>query len=275
MTNSLLLGARELSFAYAEAPALQDINLELRHGSLRALVGPNGSGKTTLLKLLARILEPTRGAVEWQGADIKQLPRRELARRIAYVPQDLNVAFGFTVREMVLLGRTPYVGAFAGPSASDQRVVENVLALTGTEAFANRLITELSGGERQRVVIALALAQVTDDAAPGDKPAVLLLDEPTVHLDINHQLEILELLRRLNRERGLTVLATMHDLNLAALYFDELIILERGRIVASGSPASVLNVERIRRVFNADVQIASHPTRVDTPQIVLLPSSSD
>jgi iron complex transport system ATP-binding protein len=135
--------------------------------------------------------------------------------------------------------------------------------LTEIESLADRAVTELSGGEKQRVVIAMALAQ---------EPQVLLLDEPTVHLDINHQVEILELVRALNRERGLTVLATMHDLNLAALYFDELVMLQRGRIVASGPPSQVLSAERIREVFEAAVEIQAHPTRVEIPQVVLLPN---
>lgn len=259
-----MLTARNISFAYADAPTLTEVNLTLVPRGLCALIGPNGSGKTTLLNLLAGILRPTRGVVEWQGTDIRELARRELARRIALVPQELNIAFGFTVREMVMLGRTPYLHAFAGPTRHDEAIVENILRQTETLALSERLVTELSGGEKQRVVMAMALAQ---------EPKILLLDEPTVHLDINHQIEILELLRRLNRGSGLTVLATMHDLNLAALYFDELTMLERGRVVANGSPATVLRAEQIQQVFDARVQIQSHPTREQTPQIVLLPTS--
>lgn len=257
-----LLSARNLSFAYADHPTLWDINLALECGAHRALIGPNGSGKTTLLKLLTGILTPRQGAVQYQGGDLRGMTRREIAKKIALVPQELNVAFGFTVRQMVMLGRTPHVRAFAGPTAQDGQVVEAVMELTEITPFAERVVTELSGGEQQRVVIAMALAQ---------EPQVLLLDEPTVHLDINHQVEILELVHRLNREKGLTVLATMHDLNLAALYFDDLVMLERGRIIASGKPSEVLSAERIRAVFNAHVQIQGHPTRPDAPQIVLLP----
>lgn len=257
-----LLSARNIYFAYAEVPTLSDVNLALDCGTLRALIGPNGSGKTTLLKLLTGILVPTRGAVSYQERDLRTMTRREIATKIALVPQELNVAFGFTVQQMVMLGRTPHVGALAGPTRKDREVVERVMALTETALFAERVITELSGGEQQRVVIAMALAQ---------EPEILLLDEPTVHLDINHQVEILELVRRLNRERGLTVLATMHDLNLAALYFDDLVMIERGRIVASGKPSDVLNAERIRSVFNAKVQVEPHPTRAESPQVIVLP----
>lgn len=259
-----LLSARAVSFAYAEQQTLSDINLALDCGALRALIGPNGSGKTTLLRLLTGILRPQQGSIDYKGVSIAAMTRREIARHIALVPQELNLSFGFTVRQMVMLGRTPHIGAFAGPSRRDREVVEEMMALTGSEELADRVVTELSGGEQQRVVIAMALAQ---------EPELLLLDEPTVHLDLSHQSEILDLIHRLNRERGLTVLATMHDLNLAALYFDELVLLERGRIVSQGSPAQVLNADRIRSVFNAGVLIQPHPTRPQTPQVILLPGS--
>lgn len=257
-----LLSAEKISFAYGGAPTLTDINFALECGALRALLGPNGSGKTTLLKILTGILPPAHGAVKYQGADLKTLTRREIAKRIALVPQELNLQFGFTVRQMVMLGRTPHVSALGGPSQHDRAVVERVMDMTEIREMQARVITELSGGEQQRVVIAMALAQ---------EPQVLLLDEPTVHLDINHQIEILDLVRKLNRERGLTVLATMHDLNLAALYFDDLVLLERGKIVAQGTPPEVLNAERIREVFNANVLVQAHPARADAPQVILLP----
>src|SRR5581483_6571185 len=226
-----LLSAHSLAFSYGVVPTLSEIDLDLEAGALRALIGPNGSGKTTLLKLLTGILTPARGTVRYRDADLRTMNRREIARHLALVPQESNLQFSFTVRQMVMLGRTPYIGAMAGPSARDRAVVTEVMELTETDALADRVITELSGGEQQRVVVAMALAQ---------EPEVLLLDEPTVHLDLSHQVEILDLLRRLNRERGLTVLATMHDLNLAALYFDDLVLLARGRIVAHGSPQAVL-----------------------------------
>ncbi|MCG3142119.1 MAG: Iron(3+)-hydroxamate import ATP-binding protein FhuC [Anaerolineae bacterium] len=261
MTN--LLSAEKISFAYNNAPTLTEIDFALASGALRALLGPNGSGKTTLLKVLTGILPPARGAVKYAGADLKSMSRREIARRIALVPQELNLQFGFTVRQMVMLGRTPHTGALSGPSKQDRAIVQDVMEMTEIGAMQDRVITELSGGEQQRVVIAMALAQ---------EPHVLLLDEPTVHLDINHQIEILDLVRKLNRERGLTVLATMHDLNLAALYFDDLVLLERGRIVAQGAPSEVLSAERIHAVFNANVLIQPHPARTDAPQVILLPA---
>ncbi len=270
-----MLTATNISFSYAETPTLTDVSLTLAPHSRRALIGPNGSGKTTLLKVLAGILIPARGTVMWEGTDVRKFSRREMARRIALVPQELNIAFGFTVRELVLLGRTPYVRALAGPTRHDRDVVESTLRLAEIDALSDRLVTELSGGEKQRVVIAMALAQVLDGAQPGDHPQLLLLDEPTVHLDINHQIEILELLIRLNHDYGLTVLATMHDLNLAALYFDDLVLLKRGRVLAQGTPSTVLSAERIKQVFDAAVQIQPHPTRAEIPQVVLLPGSQN
>lgn len=260
-----LLSAEKLSFSYADAPTLSEIDFALDGGALRALLGPNGSGKTTLLKLLTGILTPMRGRVRYQDIDLKKIARREIARHIALVPQELNLQFGFTVGQMVMLGRTPHTSAFGGATKKDHAVVEEMLELTEIGEFRERVVTELSGGEQQRVVIAMALAQ---------EPDVLLLDEPTVHLDINHQIEILELVRKLNRERGLTVLATMHDLNLAALYFDDLVLLEHGRIVAQGTPETVLNAAQIRNVFHANVLIQPHPTQEHTPQVILLPNSN-
>ncbi len=263
---STLLAAENISFSYSGTPTLKDIDFALARGALRALLGPNGSGKTTLLKILTGILPPARGAVKYQGAVLKTMTRREIAQCIALVPQELNLQFGFTVRQMVMLGRTPHASALGGPSKRDRAIVQDVMEMTEIGAMQDRVITELSGGEQQRVVIAMALAQ---------EPQVLLLDEPTVHLDINHQIEILDLVRKLNRERGLTVLATMHDLNLAALYFDDLVLLERGRIVAQGAPPEVLNAERIREVFNAKVLIQTHPARADAPQVFLLPNEQN
>lgn len=261
---SALLSAQNLSFSYHTVPTLSDIDFILERGALRALLGPNGSGKTTLLKLLTGILQPTVGSVSYKGTNLAKMTRREAARRIALVPQEMNLQFGFTVEQMVMLGRTPHVKALAGASKQDRAIAAQMIELTEIGEMRERVVTELSGGEQQRVVIAMALAQ---------QPQVLLLDEPTVHLDINHQLEILELLRRLNREQGLTVLATMHDLNLAALYFDDLVLLEQGRIVAAGTPAQVLSVEQIRSVFHANVMVQPHPTRQNSPQVVLLPDS--
>lgn len=258
-----LLSANQIEFAYNGHAVLRGIDLALKRGGLIALLGPNGSGKTTLLKILNGILLPRAGGVAFDGKNLGTLARKEIAQRIALVPQELNVPFAFTVREMVLLGRTPHIRPLFGESTRDHQAIERALELTSTGALAERVFGDLSGGERQRVVIAMALAQ---------EPQVLLLDEPTVHLDINHQIEILELVRQLNRERGLTVLATMHDLNLAALYFDRLLLLNDGRIVGEGAPRQVLTAERIYAVFGANVLVQQHPRQANIPQVILLPT---
>jgi iron complex transport system ATP-binding protein len=225
------------------------------------LIGPNGSGKTTLLRVLSGLMAPRRGHVYLDGRNIREFSRREIARRVAVVPQELAMPFAFSAYEMVMMGRTPHVRPILGAGPRDRQVVTEKMELTATSVLAERPFNELSGGEKQRVIMAMALAQ---------EPQILLLDEPTVHLDINHQVEILELIKRLNRQENLTVLATMHDLNLAALYFDRLILLDGGRVAANGSPAEVLREESIRQVFQADVQVQEHPTH-HTPQIVVLP----
>ncbi len=256
-----LLQAENVHFSYSGQPLLQGIDLDLFPGDLVGMIGPNGSGKTTLIKLLSGILRPQRGQVWLGGQPLRGQTRRQIARRIAVVPQELVVPFSFTAREIVEMGRTPHVRPWHGETPADRQVVEQTLAATHTDILAERPFNELSGGEQQRVVIAMALAQ---------QPEVLLLDEPTVHLDINHQIEILELLAQLNRERGLTVLATMHDLNLASLYFNRLTMLNQGRIVAEGTPEEVLQEERLREVFQAAVRIQPHPTR-QRPQVMVLP----
>lgn len=261
MIDAPIVATRGVDFSYYNGLVLQDVSLALSPGSMTSLIGPNGSGKTTLLKILCGLLKPKRGQVLLEGQDIGRLSRRQIARKVALVPQELSVPFDFSVREMVMLGRTPYVRHLRGITAQDHQVVEGTLALTNTAPLAQRPFNELSGGEQQRVIIAMALAQ---------EPRVLLLDEPVVHLDVNHQVEILELIRRLNRQTGLTVLATMHDLNLASLYFDRLVLLNKGRIIASGSPGDVLREDMIRRVFHAEVRIQPHPVR-PRPQLVLLP----
>ncbi len=262
--NEKTLVAQNIEFAYDGQKVLSGVDVALEKRGLVALLGPNGSGKTTLLKILSGILPPRAGHVMMDGADLATLNRRQIAQRIAMVPQDLHVPFAFTVREMVLLGRTPYARPLLGESAHDHAAVDRAMDLTETRALPDRVFGELSGGEQQRVVIAMALAQ---------EPQILLLDEPTVHLDINHQIEVLELVRKLNRERGLTVLATMHDLNLASLYFDRLILLNEGRIIVEGKPSEVLSAERVQQVFGAQVLVQEHPTQSNVPQVVLLPTN--
>jgi len=255
---------KNLSYRYENGQnfVLKQVNLSIERGHVLAIAGKNGSGKTTLIKLMSGVLKPSEGQIHLDGSTLGRMKRREVAQQVAVVPQQFNMPFAFTLREVVLLGRTPFLKPFSGEGKGDNRAVDRAIALIGIDELKGRFFNELSGGERQKAILALALAQ---------EPKLLLLDEPTAHLDINHQVEVLELIRKLNRERGLTVLATMHDLNLASLYFDRLILLNEGRIVTEGSPRQVLSKERVEDVFRTDVVVEAHPTNANVPHIVLLP----
>jgi iron complex transport system ATP-binding protein len=259
------LAAEDLTYAYPYSSALviAGVTVRLAPGDLTAIIGPNGSGKTTLLRLLSGALVPQGGRVHLAGRPLASFGRQEIARLVAVAPQELAIPFPFTVRQLVEMGRSPHLsgGFWRRDSESGRTVVSQALHATGTAPFSARAITELSGGERQRVIIAMALAQ---------QPAFLLLDEPTTHLDIQHQVEVLSLLQSLHRDKGIAVMATMHDLNLAAMYFDRIILLDQGRIVSAGSPAEVFSEERLRQVFHTGLRVERHPT-LGTPNIVLVP----
>lgn len=239
-----------VSFRYGAPPLLHDVSLHLRRGEAVALLGPNGAGKSTLLHLLSGTLRPRSGMVRWGGEDLVAMSRRTRARRVALVPQVFDVPFAFSCRELVALARTPYLPPFGGEGPEDRLAVARALEGTETAHLADRSVLELSGGERQRVLLALALAQ---------EPELLLLDEFTAQLDVAHQIALLELVQSLCARSGLTVLATMHDLNLASLFFDRIVVLHQGRIVATGPPAAVLSRELIRDVYDCEAEILRHP----------------
>jgi len=241
-----LLEVQNITFGYADKPLLYDVSLRVQKGEMIGLLGPNGSGKTTLLRLISGLLSPQHGTVLLESRTLRQWGRRSVAQRIAVVPQELHIPFAFTVEHMVSLGRTPFVKPFLGSRTQhDQTIVQDALNAAGIAALAERIFNELSGGERQRVLIAMALAQ---------EPALLLLDEPTSHLDIKYQIETLELVQHLNRERGVTIIAAMHDLNLASRYFNRLLLFQRG-IVADAGPAEVLEPTLLSRVYDVDVRV--------------------
>ncbi|MGB2799790.1 MAG: heme ABC transporter ATP-binding protein [Dehalococcoidia bacterium] len=256
-----MINLNQVSFSYNETPVLHHIDLVVKEGEMVALLGPNGSGKTTLIKLAAGVLRPNKGDIYLNGSRLNRLKRREVAQQVAVVPQQFFTPFTFTLREVVLLGRTPFLKAFSDERSSDGQVVENAMDIVGINDLKERYFNELSGGERQKAVLAMALAQ---------EPKLLLLDEPTAHLDINHQVEIIELVRNLNRVQGLTVIGAMHDLNMASLYFDRLILLKDGRIFADGRPDEVLTEDTIREVFSASVQVTQHPS-THAPHIIVIP----
>ena len=240
-----LLDMQGITFGYNHQPLLYDVHFQVGAGEMVGLLGPNGSGKTTLLRLISGVLRPQQGTVVLDGRDARAWGRREMARRVAVVPQEMHVPFAFSVEELVSLGRTPYQRLLGSSTKEDQRIVHNAMQAADIEQLAGRIFNELSGGERQRVIVAMALAQ---------RPALLLLDEPTSHLDIKYQIELLELVQRLNRETGVTVIAAMHDLNLAARYFPRLVLFQRG-IVADATPAEVLEPHLLRRVYGINVQV--------------------
>ena len=240
---------RDLAVSLGDTRILTGITAAVGEGTFVGLVGPNGAGKSTLLRTINGILGPDAGTVRVDGEDVHDLPAAAVSRRIATVPQDTSLSFDFDVREVVAMGRTPHRSRFGSPTAADRERVEAALDRTETAEFADRPITAVSGGERQRVVLARALAQ--------DAP-VLLLDEPTASLDIHHQVRTLELVRELVNE-GRTVLAAIHDLNLAAHYCDELLLLSAGRVLATGTPEGVLSEANLREAFGTRAVVSRHP----------------
>jgi len=230
---------------------LRGVSLSVQRGEVVALVGPNGSGKSTALRVASRVLRPRRGQVTLDGLDLAGRPSREIAQSVAVVPQHAEVPYGMTVRELVGLGRTPHLRLLLGAGRRDREAVDWALEVTAAGGFAQRFVDELSGGERQRVMLARALAQ---------EPRVLLLDEPTANLDLHYQVNSLELVRGLARESRLAVLAAIHDLQLAALYCDRVVVLDRGAVVASGSPEDVLTPGVLLPAFGQAVVVAPHPT---------------
>jgi iron complex transport system ATP-binding protein len=248
------LEARSLSAGYQARLILRDLDLSVDDAEVVALVGPNGSGKSTLLRALGRVLKPKGGSVILDGRAIREWSTREVALRLALLPQGPELTDDLRVVELVWMGRSPHQGILGLPSAADREAVAWAMAETGVHPLAERQVSSLSGGERQRVWLAMALAQ---------QPRILLLDEPTTFLDLNHQLEVLDLVRYLNREHGLSVVMVLHDLNQAARYAGRVVALKDGRIFARGTPSDVLNVETLRAVFGVEGCILPGPEGVD------------
>jgi iron complex transport system ATP-binding protein len=259
------LDIRQVSFSYSDGLVLHNIDLSVKPGEMVGLLGPNGSGKTTLIKLASGVLKPGQGEIWLDGSSLGRMRRKAVARSIAVMPQQFHIPFAFTVGEVVMLGRIPFIRTLTGETEVDRETVGYALKVVGIGELEQRRFDELSGGERQKVILAMVLAQ---------RPRLLLLDEPTVHLDITHQVEILELVRGLNRGQGLTVVAAMHDLNLASLYFDRLVLLKEGRVLADGTPAEVITEDMLREVFAASVKVEAHPA-TGAPHVVIMPDETD
>jgi iron complex transport system ATP-binding protein len=247
-----------LSAGYGARLILRDVSFTINAGQVLALVGPNGAGKSTLIRVLSGVLPTRGGEARLNGTDLLRLSPAERARRVAVVPQLVHLPEAFTVSEIVLMGRTPHLPLWAGEGRRDCEVAWSAMCRAHVEGLAERRVDELSGGEQQRVVLARALAQ---------EPQVLLLDEPTAHLDLKHQIGVLDLVQTLAREEKLTVLMTLHDLNLAALYADQVALMQRGEIVAQGSARDVFTADQLSRVYGVEIAVGVHPVR-GTPVVM-------
>jgi len=251
-----------LTFAYKDKPVLDRISLSVMKGEMVGILGPNGSGKTTLLKIFSAVLTGC-GEVKLNERDIHNYGKRELSRLFAMVPQESQMLFPYTVAEIVLMGRASYHSPLALEGEKDFDVARASMELTDCLLFADRYLHELSGGEKQRVIIARALAQ---------EPQILLLDEPSAFLDLKHQVQVFELMRQLNREHRLTIVAALHDLNLAALFFPRLVMLRDGRVYRDGSPKEVLTEKTIDEVYGIRVRVETDPSG-EKPQLFICSSS--
>ncbi len=254
------LHLRGISARYGDRPVLDRVDLEVASGELVALLGPNGSGKTTMLQVIAGVHEPTAGTIELFGRPLRDWSRAQVARSVAVLPQTTELPEGFRVSEVVNLGRIPHARRIFGADPGDAPAVAAALRDANAEDLVDRPVHELSGGERQRVVMAMALAQ---------EPRVLLLDEPTLHLDLAHQVALVRLLARLRATRGLTVVAVLHDLNIAASLADRVLLLRRGRIVSAGRDGAPVDAGLAREVFGVPVEEArtADGHRVLTPKL--------
>ena len=245
----MALEIKDVDTYYGSVKVLEGVDFCAAHGELLGVIGPNGSGKTTLLRTISRFLKPKMGTILLEGRNVLEMKDKDFSQVFAAVPQDTTINFDFSALDIVLMGRNPHLGRLELESEKDIEIARRCMERTNCWHLAERPITELSGGERQLVIIARALTQ---------EPKVLLLDEPTSHLDINYQIEIMELLKRLTMHEGLIVIAVIHDLNLAAQYCDRLVLLHEGTIASLGSQQEVLTAENIKQSFGADVIVKRH-----------------
>ncbi|NWO16634.1 MAG: ABC transporter ATP-binding protein [Corynebacterium sp.] len=256
--DSTALHVKDVSVGYGERTVLDTLNVDIKRGAVTSIVGPNGCGKSTLLRTMSRLLTPTKGEIVLDGKSIHDIPTRKLATQLGLLPQTPIAPDGIVVADLVGRGRTPHQGILGRWSQQDYDIVAEALETTGISDLAERSIDELSGGQRQRVWIAMALAQRTD---------TLLLDEPTTYLDVKHQLDVLDLLTELNRDRGTTIVMVLHDLNLAARYSDELVAVSGGKVFAHGHPREVITKENVKSVFGIDSVIITDPVS-DQPAVM-------
>ncbi|MGD2099732.1 MAG: ABC transporter ATP-binding protein [Desulfobacterales bacterium] len=250
-----------LSYAYGSQRVLQDLCFSIPRGQIFTIIGPNGAGKTTLIKLMAGIIKHQSGQIDVMQKPIGSYSQKRLAQVLAYVPQGLPVGFPFTVEETVLLGRAPHQKVLGLASEEDLEIVQQTMTFTEVDRLARRKLDQLSGGEQQRVLIARALCQ---------QPQVILLDEPTASLDLSHQIRIMDLMEKLKAEKGVTVVMVSHDVNLAAMYGDQVLLLKTGQIVCLGTPHAVLNFETLENTYNCKLLVDSSPLG-NLPRVTLVP----
>ncbi|HIE06378.1 MAG TPA: ABC transporter ATP-binding protein [bacterium (Candidatus Stahlbacteria)] len=253
-----MIYVKNLTFSYFDHPVINDISFSIEKGDFVGIIGPNGAGKSTLLRLLANILKGQSGSIQIDGRDLDSFRREDLARLVGFIPQETHFSLNFRVFDVILQGRYPHLGFFKIEDLNDNRIVDEAIQRTRISHLSDKQILDISSGERQMVVITRAVAQ---------RPEILLLDEPTSFLDIKHQVEIMNLLKDLNRE-GITIIVVVHDLNLAGLFCGRLLLINQGRIAASGSPAEIITPEMIKKIYGVDVVGVNHPT-AGLPQILL------
>jgi len=256
-----LVKVEDVFGGYTKESIIKEASFKISQGEFLGIIGPNGSGKSTLLKLMSRILFPQKGKILFKDKDITKVKLKELCQEIAFVPQDTLINFSFLVWEIVLMGRIPHLKRLQLETKKDFLIAENSLSLTDALHLKDKKIDELSAGERQRVIIAKTLTQ---------EPILLFLDEPTSHLDIGHQIQILDLLRKLNQEKNLTVVIILHDLNLASEYCQRLILLNEGKVFKEGAPSEVLTYQNIETVYKTIVVVNKNPIS-SKPYVVLVP----
>jgi iron complex transport system ATP-binding protein len=247
--------------AYGDRPILQDLSLEVMAGAFFIVIGPNSSGKTTLVKTLAGLVKPRHGSVAILGRPLPSYSRKSLARQVAVVPQHFPMAAPFTVTEVVLMGRSPHLTLAGLETHRDLEIAAKAMEATNVAHLAQRRLNQLSGGELQRVSIARAICQ---------QPRIIILDEPTASLDLAHQVQIMDLMERLKEERGFTIIMISHDLNLAAMYADQLLLLHQGRIIAQGAPEQVLTYDRLEETYGCVLLVGDNPL-MKKPQVILVP----
>ncbi|MCC6543489.1 MAG: ABC transporter ATP-binding protein [Nitrospirae bacterium] len=253
--------ADSVYFKYSGQWVIENVSFEIRDGEFFGIIGPNGSGKSSLLKLLSKILAPQAGQIYFRETDISKVGRRELSRTVSFIPQESSFLFPYTVTETVSMGRYPHLKGKLFEDTYDKKVVTDAMSCVGIYSLRDRPITDISGGEKQRAIIARGLAQ---------EPDILIMDEPTTSLDIGHQMEIFNLLSRLNVERKMTIITSLHDLNIGSQYCDKIMLINRGKISAMGTPDEVITEVNIRNVYGCNVIVDNNPAS-GTPRVSLIP----